>query len=199
MKAVKERMWVTHISKKKSKTCFISVVFLSLIFSSLRQNEMFGLSWWTSIRNVCRRMFWVKGWSLRPPPLTLFFPSSLSWSKKYPFMRRRYLPVCLCQPKIWVTGLLSSDASVSLTNTLNEHVCACIEIWTFYTRRVGGFMHLCVWLRGVGLGVRSVYDELELLLFFSSQQWSVHHSRKHLSLLVRPFSLRSSLFSAKHQ
>lgn len=88
-----------------------------------------------------------------PLPLTLFFPCSSNWSQKYPSMHRRYLPVCLCQPKIRVTGLLSSDASVSLTNTLNEHVCAWNEIWTFYTRRVGGFMHLCVWLRGVGLEV----------------------------------------------
>lgn len=50
-----------------------------------------------------------------------------------------------------ITELLSSGAYVSLTNpgekntdSLNEHVCICIEIWTFYAYRVSGFLHLCV-------------------------------------------------------
>lgn len=66
-------------------------------------------------------------------------------------MQSGSLPVCLCQSQIWVTELLSTDASVSLTNqgenntdTLNECVCVYIEIWTFYTHGVGEFMHLCV-------------------------------------------------------
>lgn len=66
-------------------------------------------------------------------------------------MQRGSLPVCLCRAQIWVTELLSSDAPVSLTkwgeknnDSLNEGVCASIEIWTFYVHRVGGLMQLCV-------------------------------------------------------
>lgn len=97
-------------------------------------------------------------------PLTLCFPSSLSWSQDYPSMHRGSLPVCLCQAQIWVKGLLSSDASVSLTNkrkkntdTLNEHVCACIEIWTFFILIEWVGSCICVFTIDWGW-VRSVYE-----------------------------------------
>lgn len=64
-------------------------------------------------------------------------------------MQRGSLPVCLCQAQIWVTELLSS---VSLTNrgekntdSLNERICVCIEIWTFHAQV---YAFVCLTQRG---------------------------------------------------
>ena len=74
-----------------------------------------------------------------PSHPTLFFSPSSTWNREYPSKQRETLPVCLCQPQIWVTDLLSS---FSLTNqrersadTLNERICVCTEIWTVHAHR----------------------------------------------------------------
>lgn len=79
MKAVKERLWVWV---KYS----ISFGYFSLNRSSLTQNEMVGLSWWTGIRNGCR-VFWVKGWSL-PPPTNSILPLFLKLKSEIPLYAR---------------------------------------------------------------------------------------------------------------
>lgn len=74
---------------------------------------------------------------LAPLPTSFFFPSLRI--QEYPSMQSGSLPVCLCQSQIWVTELLSTDASVSLTNQGEKNTDSLNECILF-TLKYGLFM-----------------------------------------------------------
>lgn len=103
-------------------------------------------------------------------------------------MQRGSLPVCLCQALIRVTESLSS---VSLTKRKTLIVWMSVFVFALkYGLFMLRFMHLCVWPRGqlgAGRGGSVVSGHAWIVALFSSivqsQQQSVCHRRKHLSLL----------------
>lgn len=100
-------------------------------------------------------------------------------------MQKGSLPVCLCQALMRVTESLSS-VSLTKTKTLNERICVCIEIWTFHAQ-VYAFVCLTQGANCSRAGGSVVSGHAWIVALFSSivqsQQQSVCHSWKHLSLL----------------
>lgn len=173
--------------KKKLSTCSLFFLAMKMCFRLQRVTDGVVVTFFFCYELLVLEMF-VGGWSAPPPhPAPFFFPS-LTWSQEYPSMQRG---ISSCLPMsgpdmghrtIVLRRLcfLNNQGRGKNADSLNERICVCIEIWTFFLMLLDAFVCL-TW------SLEATTRELDLLvpLFSSivqSQQWSVRYRRKHLPL-----------------